>query len=297
MIEETSDKAVSDKQFEGDQKDRKRSPEEIIEANEKEEAPQIKETEVLLKALGLVIMSLAVLETMAFGIWQWSYLYTIFIAIAIPGLGWIFLFLYNSGNPYQKNSCSIIVYVILIGIIIAIGGWFSKRHWDIFIFVPLSGGAIAYLLQSLSYNKYLDKYSMIRVLIVGLTPSLILISGIMPLSKYHDVSLLEKSASLAEIIEVRIDKYDDIEIRLPSSHADRNNYLNSFLYWGEDPNHLNKWSKTSIKCTEGKEKWYKVTTTRANPDYEIPFNNLILRFEHQWETYENTKKIPEPNAM
>jgi hypothetical protein len=110
-----------------------------------------------------------------------------------------------------------------------------------------------------------------------------------PLSKYHDLTELEKDKEIATILEIRGKDQSILEVVLPARCDKMNSYLANNLHLGWENGMKISWKK-AIPCQEGDVKWHKLRLPRPEGDEE---SKIVLIFEHVWYDWK-TELLPPP---
>lgn len=146
-----------------------------------------------------------------------------------------------------------------------------------------------------SYNKECDhgseKVSYKKVCLLCSVFVLVICFGIYPLSILNNRRQIEHDKRILDEIQITSDS-NGVEIKLPKEHIYQHRYMKAVLslQW-ESPEgeKIGSWNSLSIRCLEGKTKWYKAQIPFPEHD---PKSKIILLFNHAWEDLRATKDIP-----
>lgn len=112
---------------------------------------------------------------------------------------------------------------------------------------------------------------------------------LVPLSKYHNLNLLEKDKGIAEKMEARAVSGETVLV-LPPEIVGEHRYLSKVLwmgYGGEQQNwrqnFKQSWKKTALRCQRGKRIWYEAPQAEGSSATVVG-----LVFCHPWQDYQTS---------
>jgi len=270
----------------------------------------------VLCALGLILVSTGFLYFLAFSQTATLIPITCLIIIGVF-LGSIlivsavnkdFTDLINIGLVIFAYSC---ILTFIIGFFSS--SYYSLNGWLVYLVCFILTISALWLIVLGSYNKVENKCSSKKASCLCLVPLLMLLLGIVPLSKYHNLNQIEHDKKIVKMLQITSDPNDPngVKILLPAKYVSENKYIRQVLCF-RWPNQATEkaekynswtfassWNQVSLPCCRGKTKWYEAKLDFpmiAREDRRLIYDKkekVILFFNHSY--WDLIREIPLPD--